>query len=165
MIRTGVAASRVVVPRLVPAVVATTAGLALLVTLLCALVLGPAVVAVGAGLSELVLFGVLLLMTSLLRMTAGLFAARAHRRRHGTDTRTELLLSVLTGAAVAWAVYAGLVVTASGLTGTDGDLGRLLLELPRWLVEGAAGAVVVTPGDRERLDPRLRRFAGPGHRP
>jgi hypothetical protein len=148
-------------PVLWPGTVALAALLSLFLTLVIGRVLLASVDVLGTAFSELVLFGGLLLATSSTRIAAGLFAARHLRRRHGTDARGATLPSVALGTALGWAAYALLVVTASGGTGGDVDLGRLLLELPRWLVEAAAGAALVSPGEPERLDARLRRFATP----
>lgn len=146
-------------PRLLLGAIVLAASLTLGLTLFFGVVLLPAVAVLAAAVSELVLFGALLLASSLIRIAAGLFAARMYRRRRGTDTRIEALPSVLTGVVIAWAVYFLLVATSASATGTDLGLGRLLLELPRWLVEGAIGAAFVAPGQPEQLDPRLRRFA------
>lgn len=148
-------------PSVEPGVVALSTGLALGLTLFLALVMLPAVAVVAAALSELVLFGVLLLLSSLVRIAAGLFGARMYRRRHGTDARTDALPSVLVAMAVAWGGYALLVGGSSALTANDVQVARLLLELPRWLLEGAVGAALIGPGEPERLDPVLRRFATP----
>lgn len=147
-----------------PAVVLVGAALALGLTLLFGMVLLQAVNGLGSNLSEQVLFGVLLLTTSMLRLAAGLFTGRMYRRRYGMDTRGETMGSVVVAMAAGWAGYALIVAMAAAITGADVAVGRLLLELPRWLLEGAAGAALVGPGEREELDPRLRRFALRGNR-
>jgi hypothetical protein len=106
-------------PRLLLGAIVLAASLTLGLTLFFGVVLLPAVAVLAAAVSELVLFGALLLASSLIRIAAGLFAARMYRRRRGTDTRIEALPSVLTGVVIAWAVYFLLVATSASATGTD----------------------------------------------
>jgi Flp pilus assembly pilin Flp len=56
-------------------------------------------------------------------------------------------------------VYLGLVSLAGG---SEGPLWRLLLELPRWVLEVGLGAILVAPGEIEPPDPALLRFGRPG---
>jgi hypothetical protein len=123
---------------------------ALVGTLFVGVVLAPWLADVLASLSELEAFGATLLFGSSVRLLAGLYGARAYRRRLGTQWRTEPLASVLLGVALAWLGYA-VLVAATGAAVGGGMSWRVLLELPRWLVESGLGALIAQCGEPEDL--------------
>jgi hypothetical protein len=132
-------------PRLLTRPTVVTGAISLLGTLFVALVVAPWMADALASLSDLESFGASLLFGSSVRLLAGVYGARAYRRREGTQWRHEPVLCVLVGVAAAWAAYAGLVLLASLSTDDGGWSWRLALELPRWLVEAVLGMYLVTP--------------------
>ena len=146
----------------VPVVVARTATIAVGLTLLLGLILLPSVGGVLAEVSQGVTLGVLVLLTTGSRVAAGVFGARLLRRRYGTGGRGDAVPSVVLGAAVAFLAYLGLVLLSASAVGYEDSWWRLMVELPRWVVEAGLGALLVTPGPTEQYDPALRRFVGAG---
>jgi hypothetical protein len=131
---------------------------ALLGTLFMALVVAPWLAEPLASLSDLEALGASILLGSSVRVLAGIYGARAYRRAFGTRWRHEPVLSVCVGMIISWVVFTVLVLLASALSvGTWSWL--VLLELPRWLVEGLLGMYLVQPGEREddRVVDRLSR--------
>lgn len=108
----------------------------------------------AAYMDPIVVVGVASVVTSVLRAMAGIFAGRLHRSRFVVNDRTDYLLTAALAGAVGWLLW-GLVLLALG----DAQLfttTRGLLELPRWMVEVALGALLVSvdpPQDdaRDRL--------------
>lgn len=135
------------------------ASVSLVLTVLMAVLILPATAEVLAALPPLVLFGVLLVLSTLARFMAGVFAARRMRASQGLETRAQAIPSVLAGVALAWAVYCLVVVVTAWGVGDPVPWLRLLAELPRWAAEAALGAALVQPGDPEDADPRLRRYS------
>lgn len=108
-----------------------------------------------------VLLGVSVLVSSPLRLSAGALAALLVRLVHGTGTRRSALPSALLGVAAGWCLYVAPLVLWSLAGGPGFDPG-LWWELPRWLAEGALGALAVPPGRAVR--PALRRNGRPAGR-
>lgn len=108
----------------------------------------------AAYMDPIVVIGVASVITSVLRAMAGIFAGRRHRSRFVVNDRAEYLLTAALAGGLGWLLW-GLVLLGLG----DAQLfttGRGLLELPRWMVEVALGALLVSvdpPQDdaRERL--------------
>jgi hypothetical protein len=138
---------------------ARLAGLiALLGTLFVTLVVLPGTSEILTGLSAPVAFGVVLLLTTAVRLIAGVIGARRQRGASGTERRSEAMPSVLLGVALGWLGYEALALLAAHATGQDVALARMPLEGLRWLAEAALGAFIVQPGPPQTLDPRVQRF-------
>lgn len=135
-------------PRLLARPTVVTGLISLLGTLSVVLVVAPWLGEALAALSDLEAFGASLLFGTSVRLLAGVYGARAYRRRRGTQWRHEPVLSVLVGTVGAWAAYAALVLLSAALT--DGGWSwRVLAELPRWVVEALLGMYLVTPDGPE----------------
>ncbi len=109
----------------------------------------------AAYMDPIVVVGVASVVTSLLRAMAGIFAGRLYRSRLVVDERTDYLLTGALAGALGWLLWA-LAMLALG----DDQMfttSRGLLELPRWMVEVALGALLVSV-DPPREDPRDRTF-------
>jgi hypothetical protein len=136
-------------PRLLARPTWVTALVSLGGTLFVALLVAPWLADALASLSDLEAFGASVLFGSSVRLLAGVYGARAYRRREGTQWRHEPLLCVVTGVTAAWLAYAAIVLLAGLLAGDGGASWRLLLELPRWVVEAVLGTYLVAPDGPE----------------
>ncbi|MGL4173857.1 MAG: hypothetical protein ACRCTR_07275 [Actinomycetota bacterium] len=108
----------------------------------------PAVVSWLDGLGSFLASAVVILSASAVRLIAGLGAAWVYRFRFGTGTRRDPLLSVAVGVFGSWVFYVCLMMFSS--QSTDALTGRMVAELPRWLLEAALGALLVAPGAARR---------------
>jgi hypothetical protein len=144
-------------PAVVTAVVLRTGTIIIGLTLILGLLVLPGAAEVLSAMSPGAAIGLLFLVSTCLRIAAGAFGARLLRRRYGTTGRTEALASIAVGAAAAWALYTVLVTLGGS---SDGGWPRLLLELPRWIIEAGFGAVLVAPGESEPEDRVPARFSG-----
>lgn len=95
-----------------------------------------------AYMDPIVVVGVASVVTSVLRAMAGIFAGRLHRSGYVVNERTDYLLTAALAGAFGWLVW-GLVLLALGDAQMFTTL-RGLLELPRWMVEVALGALLVS---------------------
>jgi hypothetical protein len=127
-------------------------------TFFLGVVLLPGIADILAALSEPVAFGAVLLLTTAVRVVAGVIGARRIRRQYGTERRGDAMPSVLVGVGCAWLAYEVLAVFSALGTGQSMALSRIPLEGIRWELEAALGAFVVEPGPAEWLDPALQRF-------
>lgn len=146
--------------RLVRSVTVMSATVALAATLAVGVLVLPSLADILAVLPREALLGLLAILSTATRVLAGVFGARRLRGRYGTTGRGDALPSVLLGAALAWAAFAGLVLLA-GWGGDRESWWRLMLELPRWLAEAGIGALLVSPGPADAPDPTLRRYTRP----
>jgi len=141
--------------------VAAAALLALLGTLTAGLLVAPWAVAqvVPPGTRQLddslraAVLGLSVLVSSPVRLAAGALAALLVRRLRGTDARRQALPSALLGVGAGWALYVAPLLLWN-LAGGPELPSELWWELPRWLLEGALGALAVPPA---RPRTRVRR--------
>lgn len=107
-------------------------------------------------LDPIVATGVVGLLVSMLRASAGIFVGRVVRRRYDVDTSMDFVPTAMLAAVVAWLLYSGLLLLlgdASMLTTARG-----WVELPRWIIELSLGALVVGTEEPERMDWRFGRL-------
>lgn len=107
-------------------------------------------------LDPIVATGVVGLLVSMLRGSAGIFVGRLVRRRYDVDTSMDFVPTAMVAAVIAWLLYAGLLLLlgdATVLTTTRG-----WIELPRWIIELSLGALVVGTEEPERMDWRFGRL-------
>lgn len=102
----------------------------------------------------IVVVGVASVVTSVLRAMAGIFAGRVHRSRFVVDDRTDYLVTAALAGAFGWLVWA-LALLALGDAQMFTTV-RGLLELPRWMVEVALGALLVSVDPPREDDTRRR---------
>jgi hypothetical protein len=145
-------------PRVHTPAVAIAAAISMGGTLFIAVVLLPGVAEILAGLSQPVAFGLVLPLTTGVRVLAGVMGARSYRRAHALEQRRDSMLSVLLGVAVGLLCYEIIALSSAAAYGMSVSWLLVGVELLRWLAEGALGAFIVNPGEREELDPALRRF-------
>lgn len=140
---------------------AAAALLALVGTLTAGLLVAPwaAEQVVPPGTRELddplraVVLGLSVLVSSPVRLAAGVLAALLVRRLRGTDARRQALPSALLGVGAGWCLYVA-PLSLWNLAGGPDLPSELWWELPRWLVEGALGALAVPPGRPRGRMPR-----------
>jgi hypothetical protein len=120
-----------------------SAFLAAVGTILLGVIVFPGLTPIFDQLSEGSLLGVTVLISTAVRVLAGVLAARSMRRQSSLPSRTAAFPSALLGVTLGWLGYTLLVVLAR----SDVSAGRLLLELLRWLAEAALGVYLVHPGD------------------
>lgn len=100
--------------------------------------------------------GLLLLLSSMIRAGAGIVAGRAHRQqfRDLIDSPRDYLPTALTAGALGWLLWT-LLLGALG----DWSLVTTLrgwVELPRWMIELALGSLLVSTQEPEDLTRRFR---------
>ncbi|MGO0575672.1 hypothetical protein [Ornithinimicrobium panacihumi] len=105
-------------------------------------------------LDPIVANGVVGLMLSLLRGSAGIFVGRAIRARHDVDSSVDFVPTAIAAGALAWLLWAVLLGALGDWTMFTTTRGWL--ELPRWMIELSLGALVVGTQEPERLDWRFR---------
>lgn len=125
------------------------------ITVLCVLFVMPYFETWYLYLDPIVATGVVSLLVSLLRGSAGIFVGRAIRARHDVDSSLDFVPTAMAAGALAWVLWAGLLVAL-------GDWSMVMttrgwLELPRWMIELSLGALVVGAEEPERLSWRYRR--------
>lgn len=105
-------------------------------------------------LDPIIASGILAVVLSMLRGSAGIFVGRAVRSRHDVDSSVDYVPTALVAGAFAWLLWGGLLVALgdwSMLTTTRG-----WLELPRWMIELSLGALIVGNEAPQRMDWRFR---------
>ncbi|WP_289017016.1 hypothetical protein [uncultured Ornithinimicrobium sp.] len=107
-------------------------------------------------LDPIVATGVVGLLVSMLRGSAGIFVGRLVRRRYEVDTSMDFVPTAMVAAVVAWLLYAGLLFLLGDATMLT--TARGWIELPRWIIELSLGALVVGTEEPERVDWRFGRL-------